>query len=233
MLFQGGAIMITTENVIKFAKSIGAQDCGIANVERFSNAPEGFKPTDVFKDSKSVVVCIKKMPSGIIENPVSYTKAAEKMYDDMDKISMELCRYFDNNDIKAIFIPANTPYLYWDQENMHGRGILSLKHAAVLAGLGIMGRNTIFINKYLGNMVNIGAVLIDYDMEPTPLITDFNCPTDCRKCLDTCPMKALDGITVNQKLCRERSITKAGRNWDLYSCSECRKVCTLMKGIKI
>jgi threonine aldolase len=31
--------------------------------------------------------------------------------------------------------------------NMHGKGILSLKHSAVLAGLDIMGKSTIFMNE--------------------------------------------------------------------------------------
>ena len=33
-------------------------------------------------------------------------------------------------------IPCDEPYEFWDDEKKHGRGILSLKHAGVLAGLG-------------------------------------------------------------------------------------------------
>jgi epoxyqueuosine reductase QueG len=213
---------------------LGAHACGIANVARFESAPEGFKPRDIFSKCKSVVVFIKQMPTDAIlaENPVPYTHTAYKMYEELDRIAMELCRYFQNKKIKAVLIPADVPYLSWDQENMHGRGILSLKHAAVMAGLGIMGRNTIFINETLGNMVYLGAVLIDEEVEPDPLIIDFKCPENCHRCLDACPQQAMDGITVNQKLCREKSFFKAGRGWDLYNCNECRKVCPYRTGRK-
>ena len=215
------------------AYDLGAQDCGIANIERFKDAPKGFNPKDVFSECKSVVVFIKQMPIDVIfaENPIPYTHAAYKMYEEMDRIGMELCRLFQKNNIKAALIPSDVPYLYWDPENMHGKGIISLKHSAVLAGLGIMGKSTIFINKELGNMVYIGAVLINEAVEADPLVEDFSCPPGCNKCLEVCPQQAMDGVTVNQKLCREKSFFKAGRDWDLYNCSECRKVCTYRLGI--
>ncbi|HEY3423361.1 MAG TPA: epoxyqueuosine reductase [Negativicutes bacterium] len=218
----------------EFAVTLGADGCGIADIARFEGAPEGYHPKDIFSKCKSVVVFIKQMPTDAIfaENPVPYTHTAYKMYEEIDRIAMELCRFFQNNNNKALLIPADVPYLSWDQENMHGKGILSLKHAAVMAGLGIMGKNTIFMNASLGNMVYIGAVLIDKEVETDPMVEDFKCPENCRHCLDTCPQHAMNGITVNQKLCREHSFFKAGRGWDLYNCNQCRKVCPFRTGRK-
>ena len=222
-----------SELIKEAALEFGAHGCGIASIERFKDAPEGFGPKDVFSECRSVIVFIKQMPTDAIfaENPIPYTHVAYKMYEDLDKIGMELCRFFQNNKIKSVLIPADVPYLYWDQENMHGKGIISLKHSAVLAGLGILGKSTIFINKELGNMVYIGAVLIDEAVQADELVEDFKCPTGCSKCLDVCTQHAMDGITVNQKLCREKSFFKAGRGWDLYNCSECRKVCPFRTGL--
>jgi epoxyqueuosine reductase len=218
----------------EYAIELGAHACGIADITRFENAPEGYHPKDIFSRCQSVVVFIKQMPTDVIlaENPVPYTHAAYKMYEEIDRIAMELCRFFQKNKIKAVLIPADVPYLFWDQENMHGKGILSLKHSAVLAGLGIMGKNTLFINETYGNMVYLGAVLIDEPVESDPPITDFKCPASCRRCLDACPQQAMDGITVNQKLCREKSFFKTARGWDLYNCNECRKVCPYRTGSK-
>lgn len=216
----------------EFALAAGAHACGIADIGRFEKAPEGFNPKDVFSQCKSIVVFIKQMPGDAIlaENPIPYTHTAYKMYEELDRIAMELCRFFQGNNIKAVLVPSDVPYLYWDQENMHGKGIISLKHSAVLAGLGIMGKNTIFINKTYGNMVYIGAVLIDAEVEPDQLVEDFKCPSSCHRCLDACPPHAMNDITVNQKLCREHSFFKAGRGWDLYNCSKCRKVCPYRTG---
>ena len=222
------------KQIKKYAIEFGANVCGIASVARFENAPEGFHPKDVFSKCKSVVVFIKQMPGDAIfaENPVPYTHAAYKMYEEIDRIAMELCRFFQKENIKAVLIPADVPYLSWDPEKMHGKGILSLKHSAVLAGLGIMGRNTIFMNETFGNMVYIGAVLIDEEVEQDTLVDGFKCLENCRRCLDACPQQAMDGLTVNQKLCREKSFIKTARGWDLYSCNECRKVCPYRVGRK-
>ena len=218
----------------EYALGLGADACGIASVARFENAPAGFHPKDVFSQSKSVVVFIKQMPLDAIfaENPVPYTHTAYKMYEEIDRIAMELCRFLQKEHIKSVLIPADVPYISWDPEKMHGKGILSLKHSAVLAGLGIMGKNTIFMNETFGNMVYIGAVLIDADLEPDPMVEDFKCIENCHRCLDACPQQAMDGVTVNQKLCREKSFFQTGRGWDLYNCSECRKVCPYRIGRK-
>lgn len=221
-----------SELIKEYALGLGAHRCGIASAEQFKDAPAGFGPKDVFSQCKSVVVFIKQMPTDVIfaENPIPYTHAAYKMYEEMDRIAMGLCRFFQKNNVKAVLIPSDVPYLHWDQENMHGHGIISLKHAAVLAGLGIMGKSTIFINQDLGNMVYIGAVLIDDEIEPDPLVEDFKCPPACNKCIESCLQHAMDGTTVNQKLCREKSFFKAGRDWDLYNCSACRKICPYRTG---
>jgi epoxyqueuosine reductase QueG len=226
--------MITPENIKKRALELGADKCGIASADSFVEAPKGFHPRDIFSLCKSVVVFIKQMPIDAIfaENPIPYTHTAYKMYEEMDRIAMEMCRYMQKNGAKAVIVPSDVPYMHWDAENMYGHGILSLKHAAVLAGLGIMGKSTILINQDLGNMTYIGAALTDRDLPPDSAVKDFSCPPRCRKCIDVCPGQAMDGVTVNQKRCRERSFFKTGRGWDLYNCSECRKVCPYRLGTR-
>ncbi|HNW50026.1 MAG TPA: hypothetical protein PKH79_03025 [Prolixibacteraceae bacterium] len=36
-------------SIKEVAYSLGADVCGIANVERFTNAPKGFHPSDIFR----------------------------------------------------------------------------------------------------------------------------------------------------------------------------------------
>lgn len=223
---------LTAQELKAFASSAGAHGCGIASVDRFSGAPEGFSPQDIFSGCKSVVVMFRSFPAGCVlaENPIPYTHAAYQLYAEMDRLSMEVIRFCESRGVRGLIVPADVPYLSWDEERKHGRGILSLKHAAVQAGLGIMGRNTIFINRDYGNMVYLGAVLLDTALEPDPLVTDFHCPEHCESCVNSCVQHAIGGGTVNQKLCREHSFFKAGRDWDLYACNKCRVVCPLRFG---
>ncbi len=56
--------------------------------------------------------------------------------------------------------------------------------------------------------------------------------TGCLMCLDSCPVKALDGITINQKACREYAFgSRNGGEWKIH-CFACRKVCPRKLGIR-
>jgi len=224
--------MLTSKEIKEFVLSNGADKCGLATVERFAEAPKGFHPTDIYIDCQSVIVFLKQMPTEIIlaSNPVAYTHAAYLLYSDLDRLGLELSRFMQKNDAHGIPIPADTPYLYWDEKNKRGQGILSLRHSAYLAGLGFLGRNTLLINEELGNMVYIGAVLTNATLESDPLIRNFNCPSKCRICLDACPLSALDGVIVSQKLCRQISCYQNERGFDIYDCNKCRKACILRTG---
>lgn len=224
--------MLTAEELKQFARTAGAMDCGIASAESLEDAPAGFRPRDIYGGCNSVAVMLRRMPAGLIlpENPVPYTHAAYKMYEEMDRLSMEVLRFCEARGVYGAIVPADVPYLSWDAERRHGMGILSLKHAAVRAGLGIMGRSTIFIHPQLGNMAYIGAVLLDVALIPDPPLKGFACPPHCAACIKSCPQQAIGGGTVDQKLCREHSFFLAGRGWDLYNCNVCRRVCLLRDG---
>lgn len=155
---------------------------------------------------------------------------AHLIYSALDQIGLNLCSQLEKLNIRAVPVPTDDPYLFYDAVNKHGMGILSLRHAGFNAGLGILGRNTLLINRDLGNMVYIGAVLIDTEIEPDPVVNDFACPENCTPCLDACPVKALNGVTVNQKLCRKYSCIHHARGWVIITCNECRKACLYRTG---
>jgi epoxyqueuosine reductase len=224
--------MISSDKVSEIASELGIDACGVASIERFTNAPSGFNPKDVYSKCESVIVFLKTMPSEVImaENPVPYTHTAYLLYSELDRIGLDLCRELAKYGITSIPVPTDTPYLHWDANQTHGMGVISLRHAGYLAGLGFLGRNTLLINKKYGNMIYIGAILTNSIIEPSPLVEDLSCPPNCRICLDACPAKALDGVTVNQKLCRKTSFYKNERGFDIYACSKCRQVCPLRLG---
>ena len=219
--------MVTSDDIKIIATGFGAEAVGIANIERFAESPEGFHPRDIYKDCKSVVVFLISMPCETImaDNPLPYTHAQSVIYSELDKIGLDLCRTLERRGIHAIPVPCDIPYEYWDADNLHGIGILSMRHAARLAGLGVLGKNTLLINNKFGNMVYIGAVLINIEATPDAVVSDFACPAECQICMESCPQRALIGFIVNQKLCRNFSIAKTGRNFDYMSCNECRKNC--------
>lgn len=214
------------EKIKNIFESLGADIFGIANIKRFNDAPVGFHPTDIYENCKSVLVFAKCMPKGLtnVSPRIVYKKATDISLDEIDHISYLASVEIEKLGGVAIPLPSDSPYEYWDAEKMEGRGILSMRHAAMQAGIGSMGKNTLIINKKHGNMINIGAVLTDLDLESSPLSEEM-CISDCKICLSSCPQGALDGVTVNQKLCRGFAYSSNARGFDVCNCNKCRVVC--------
>jgi epoxyqueuosine reductase QueG len=224
---------ISAKKIKEAAFKKGADLCGLAPVSRFIEAPIGFHPRDIFPDCESVVVFAARYPLSTLrtKSPSPYTFMRNRMVEKLDQISFTFCDELEGKGITAIPIPSASPYDYWDSDKTHGRGILSLKHAGVLAGLGVIGKNTLLINKMFGNMIWLGAVLLSVDSEPDPVATYEVCQSKCRLCLDACPGAALDGNTIDQRICRKYSIASSeGGGWRL-SCNICRKICPNNNGL--
>lgn len=216
------------------AGQLGADLCGIAPVSRFSEAPAGFHPRDIFAGCESVIVVGARFPRSTLEagSQAPYTLVRNVMVGKLDAIAFDLADRLEQEGVVAVPVPSADPYDHWDAERRHGRGILSLKHAAVLAGLGVMGRNTLLLNDRFGNMLWLGAVLVSAGLPGDPPAAYRGCPQGCTLCLDACPQQALDGRSIDQKRCRERSISVTeGGGW-MLSCNTCRKACPLRTGIK-
>ncbi len=212
---------------------LGADICGIAPVDRFSDAPQGFHPRDIHEGCRSVIVYASRFPASTLVLPslTPYTFVRNKMVEKLDAISFRLSEELEAEGIGSVPIPSAEPYDYWDPDRSHGRGILSLKHAAWLAGMGTLGKNTLLINKTFGNMIWLGAVLVSAELEGDPATSYNGCNDGCSICLDACPQQALDGTTINQNLCRARSISSTeGGGW-VIACNTCRTVCPHHAGL--
>jgi epoxyqueuosine reductase len=214
--------------------SLGADICGIAPVERFDKAPKGFHPTDILPDTKSVIVFGKQVPSWVMfaKSPVPFTNAEDVSMYEVWHIGINAAIALENEKMKAVPVPSE-PYEYWDKETMTAKGILSLKHAGQLAGLGILGRNTLLYTPRFGCMVKLGALLVAEELEPDMIIKhDMGCD-NCQRCVSECPSGAIQENTVLQKPCRQYAYITNERGYHLMVCNTCRRVCPNYKGFKV
>lgn len=224
---------MNSKTIKNIAYELGADLCGIASVEKFKDAPSGFNPSDIYSKCKSVVVFAKRVPSGALyaENCIPHTYVSEVIVQEVNRLGAQLCLTLEDLGIVSVPIPSDDPSEYWESENQYARGILSLRHVGYLAGLGVMGKNTLLVNEKYGNMIQIGAVLVDIELE-SDKIADFTvCKENCTLCIDKCPQKALDGETVNQKNCRVLSNFVTERGFVLKKCHLCRSVCPNSLGL--
>ena len=226
--------MISSLEIKQIVKELGADLCGIASIQRFDNAPRGFHPTDIYEKCKSVVVFAKKAPKEILyaSSCVPYTNTINVIMQELDILAVRCVLKLEELGIGCIPLPSDDPYEHWEPERMYGRAILSMRHAGYLAGLGVLGKNTLLINEKYGNMIHLGAVLVDIELEGDPIASYEACITSCKLCIDNCPQKALDGTTVNQFLCRPLSTFKTEKGYTLHKCFTCRKICPSALGMK-
>jgi epoxyqueuosine reductase QueG len=219
--------MISPQTIKELATQLGADLCGIAPVDRFDSAPKGFHPKDLFPQAKSVVAIARRFPEGPFHalSPIPYTVTSDVLLAEVTRLTCQLCDQLERHDhLRAVPVPSE-PYEYWDAMNHQGLGPLSLKHAAALAGLGVMGKNTLLTNRQFGNRLCLGAALLDVELPGDPLADDQLCADDCSRCIDACPARAIDASTVNQKRCRDNSESHTPKGDHLYVCNKCRTVC--------
>ncbi len=226
--------MIDPLIIKKQIKELGADLCGFAPIERFNEAPIGFNPLDIYKECKTVIVFAKKVPHSplLAMNYVPYSHFNSIIINEVDALTLKIMKVFEEIDIGCVPIPSDDPYEHWESERAYGRAILSLRHAGYFAGLGILGKNTLLMNEKYGNMIQLGAVLLNIELKGDELANYEGCIPDCQICLDSCPQGALNGITVDQKACRQQSIYQTEKGYTLKRCNLCRKLCPNALGIE-
>lgn len=210
--------------VKKIMYSLGADLCGIASVDRFDDAPEGYHPLDVLPSCKSVISFGCRFPAGTLacKTAVPYTRVRNSITPKMDAIALDFCIEMEKNKILAVPIPTNESQ--WDPKTERWRSIISQKHAAQAAGLGTIGRHSLIITPEFGSMVWLGAVLTEIELEPDRI--KENLCNNCNLCVEICPAGALARKEVDQSSCWDYAFgdNEESKNWEI-SCHKCRDVC--------
>ena len=168
--------------------SLGADLCGIADISRFSNAPQGYHPLDILPTCKSVIVFGCRFPVGtlICKTPIPYTRVRNSITPKMDAMALDFCIEMEKAEIVSVPIPTNESQ--WDKNTGRYRSIISLKHAAQAAGMGTIGRHSLLITPEFGSMIWLGAVLCDEEFEPDEI--KENICDNCNLCVSICPINA-------------------------------------------
>ena len=84
---------MNSEKVKAIMKSLGADLCGIASLDRFDDAPKGYHPLDVFPICKSVISFGCRFPVGTLfcKSHAPYTRVRNSITPKMDAIALDFC----------------------------------------------------------------------------------------------------------------------------------------------
>lgn len=82
--------MLDSNKIKEIMKSLGADLCGIASVDRFEDAPKGYHPIDVFPACKSVISFGYRFPVATLlcESHIPYTQVRNTITPKMDMIAL-------------------------------------------------------------------------------------------------------------------------------------------------
>jgi epoxyqueuosine reductase len=109
----------------------------------------------------------------------------------------------------SVLIKINSDVSGWIEETFGARtfslpyhiekGGMFLKDAAVLAGLGCLGKNNMLVTREFGPRVRLRAMLLGEELPPTGPV-DFDPCQGCEEpCKNVCPQKAFDDILYSSR----------------------------------
>lgn len=113
-------IMIDNQKVKEILFGLGADLCGIAGIDRFDDAPEGYHPTDVLPTCRSVISFACRFPIGTLRcnSPVPYTRVRNSITAKMDAIALDFCMEMEK--YQAVCVPIPTNESQWDEKQKDG-----------------------------------------------------------------------------------------------------------------
>ena len=185
------------------AYELGADLIGIADGEVMNQNPpdpsDPRRPIDMTTlDYKRVIVLAKHLNNGVAR--IIPWGDRTKFYNDelalsaLEETSLELVYWLEELGYPAIIIPPThvDPWRYNDNPKQHMTTMISLPHAAVEAGLGMLGLNQQLLTPEFGPRVVLTAVMASLDVESDQRSTDSLClGPSCGKCLSVCPADAV------------------------------------------
>ena len=216
-------------NVKEYGSNAGAAVVGIASSDDFTDAPDGFRPSDVLVGCRSVIIvgCPFTQES-LLGTPAEYTDVRNAMFKRVDAIAKEVAKQIKKEGYRTKVLGG----LSGKWVDGLSVGHISIKHAAELAGIGMIGKNYLLINKEYGTLLWFSAILTDAELVPDEKARYGICD-DCNKCVEACPTGALDDISVFKKReCARTCFKMVNRKWELH-CYLCRKICPHRFGIKL
>ncbi|MFW9831994.1 MAG: hypothetical protein ACFFD8_09485 [Candidatus Thorarchaeota archaeon] len=207
----------------------GADLIGFAPIERFDRfAPEN-RPTFIFPETQTVIIVGLHMQDPLLDlwlhtPPTSAVGSSTTDRAFEDEILKVICYRFVLNMYQRGFSAKVLPY--GPVSNKKPNGFIYLKDAAVLAGLGVIGKNNLLLTAKYGPRVRLRAIAFSEDLPAAQIITENPWCEDCDRCVKACPVNALENGKYDREKCltcplHKRLLSPGAELW----CTRCSCVC--------
>jgi hypothetical protein len=199
---------LTAQQVKDYALSQGLDLVGIANIERFKDAPPRMSPASIFPDARSVIVVARRILRGNwrgIEEGTYWPGYTYFGYHGLlNSLFIPLPLYdtacfIEDHGWEAVPYYPGVPEAQPPSDPVRPGGVgpdvhLAIRIAGVAAGLGEMGWSKVFMTEKFGPRVRLHAIITDAELEPDPLVEPGSLCDRCMQCVGGCQANAIPHI---------------------------------------
>jgi epoxyqueuosine reductase len=190
--------------------------------------PEEFRPHSIYPEVKTVIVIGMPVSLPIVDTAPSiyYHELYRTVNALLDQNGYRIASFLNAQGFPSVWVPRDG---YGSIEVLKEKPVafFSHRHAAYLAGLGNFGINNTLLTPEFGPRVRFASIFTAADIPSDPIVDNPLC-IRCMRCVNACPVKAIDGkdypsgLTA-KKACATRSEGLSKRF--ISPCGICIRVC--------
>jgi len=209
---------MSKEEIRKYGLDMGVDVIGFASLEDYKSerSPD---PRSILPKAKSIIILGHRMIDGALDSNNPRINMVGRMgVMDTSKNHLYLFARFIEKKYKARTSPVLSSYPLDMEAPAFGLlGDISLRHAAIAAGLGVFGRHHLVIHPTFGSRLSFTGLLTELSLASDPRCEEELC-IDCDLCVKACPGNALDveGKTEDLKCLRASQPYGNGNAIGLY-----------------
>lgn len=184
--FQGSALSTPVdlrEKLEAFLLSLGVSDVGFSKPEAEGLEKTPYAVTLVVRLSNAIVDEIEGEPT------LTYFSHYRAVNAFLDQCLLKAGLFLDRAGYQYITVAASQSM---NQKGWNYQGRFSHKQAACAAGLGVIGKSSLFLHHRFGPRVRLATLFTDCPFPVENALPASLCGS-CRKCVDSCPSGAILG----------------------------------------
>ncbi len=223
----------TPDDLKNMIDSVDVDKIGIVNLENAKDTAVYKTAVELLPGAKTVIVLANELFSEVVQYLTSGRKTGELVMRDLFSRNSNIVNgHLDWESYKLVKelhklgysgIPLTAGDAPFDARFL--KGMLSYKEAAVAAGMGVIGWNTMLLTPEYGARIRLSCVVTDASLENTGSSIDYIPCSDCKgACVKVCPVQAIkrpdegEVCGIDKYRCNTYLVSSGG-------CAECLRVC--------